>query len=55
MKINKNLLICALLVLVMLCVVSTASAEDTINENLTVSDADNVILEEDNSQEEYFL
>lgn len=52
MKISKNLLICALLVLVMLCVVSTASAEDTINENLTVSDADNVILEEDNSQDE---
>ena len=50
MKISKNLLICALLMLVMLCVVSTASAEDTINENLTVSDAQEVILEEDSSQ-----
>lgn len=40
MKISKNLLICALLVLVMLCIVGTASAADEpLNENLTATDS----------------
>ena len=40
MKISKNFLICALLILVMLCVVSTASAADEpLNENLTATDS----------------
>lgn len=43
MKISKNLLICALLVLVMLCVVSTVSAEESLNENLTANDVSEVI------------
>lgn len=47
MKINKNLLICALLVLVMLCVVSTASAaEESLDQNLTISDVDEVNIDE---------
>ena len=41
MKISKNLLICALLVLVMLCIVGTASAADEpLNENLTATDSE---------------
>ena len=40
MKISKNLLICALIVLVMLCIVGTASAADEpLNENLTATDS----------------
>ena len=46
MKISKNLLICALLVLVMLCVVSTASAEESLDENLTINYVDEVNLDE---------
>ena len=45
MKINKNILICALLVLVMLCVIGSASAtDDSLNENLTSEDAGDVRL-----------
>ena len=44
MKINKNIFICALLVLVMLCVIGAASAtDDSLNENLTSEDAGDVI------------
>lgn len=38
MKISKNLLICALLVLVMLCIVGTASAAEPLSENMTATD-----------------
>ena len=43
MKINKNILICALFVLVMLCVIGSASAEEPLNENLTATDTGGVI------------
>ena len=39
MKINKKIFICALLVLIMLCVVSTASATEPLNDNITATDA----------------
>lgn len=45
MKINKSLLICALLVLVMLCIVETASATEPLDENLTATDTEGVIGE----------
>ena len=45
MKIDKKILFSVLLVLVMLCVISTASAEDTIDENLTATDNEVVVDE----------
>ena len=39
MKIDKNLFIGVLLVLVMLCIIGTASAVEPLNENLTATDA----------------
>ena len=50
MKINKNILICALFVLVMLCVIGSASAEDPLNENLTATDAGGVIDDDVNEE-----
>ena len=52
MKINKNILICALLLLIMLCVIGAASAEDSsIDENLTISDTDDIAIGEGYSQD----
>ncbi|WP_296875203.1 right-handed parallel beta-helix repeat-containing protein [uncultured Methanobrevibacter sp.] len=45
MKINKKLLICALLVLVMLCIIGTASANEPLDENLTATDTEGEIGE----------
>ena len=50
MKINKNILICALFVLVMLCVIGSASAEEPLNENLTATDTVGVIDEDINEE-----
>ena len=38
MKLNKKLIICTLLVLVMLFAISTVSAEESLNQNLTTTD-----------------
>ncbi|MBE6496082.1 MAG: hypothetical protein E7Z78_06505 [Methanobrevibacter thaueri] len=50
MKIDKSLFICALLVLAMLCIVTTASAAEPLDENLTATDTggdiDEVVNEE---------
>ncbi|WP_298519097.1 hypothetical protein, partial [uncultured Methanobrevibacter sp.] len=43
MKINKNIFICLLLVLVMLCIIGTASATDSLNENMTSDASDDAI------------
>ncbi|MEE1336222.1 right-handed parallel beta-helix repeat-containing protein, partial [Methanobrevibacter sp.] len=50
MKINKNILICALFVLVMLCVIGSASAEEPLNENLTATDTGGVIDDDVNEK-----
>ena len=50
MKINKNIFICALLVLVMLCVIGSASAEEPLNENLTATDTGGVIDDDVNEK-----
>lgn len=52
MKANKKILISVLLVLVMLCVMGSTSAEDTsIDKNLTTSDTDEIAIEEGYSQD----
>ena len=43
MKVNKKIFICALLLLAMLCAVSTASATEPLNDNLTTTDAGGVV------------
>ena len=45
MKINKKIFICALLVLIMICVVSTASATEPLNDNITATDTGGAIDE----------
>ena len=45
MKINKKIFICALLGLIMLCVVSTASATEPLNDNITATDTGGAIDE----------
>ena len=50
MKVNKKIFICALLVLIMLCVVSTASATEPLNENLNATDTSGVIDDDINEE-----
>lgn len=50
MKMNKKIFICALLVLIMMCVVSTASATEPLNDNLTATDTGGVIDEDINEE-----
>ena len=50
MKVNKKIFICALLVLIMMCVVSAASATEPLNDNLTATDTGGVIDEDINEE-----
>ena len=50
MKVNKKIFICALLVLIMMCVVSTASATEPLNENITATNTGGVIDEDINEE-----
>ena len=44
MKINKNIFICALLVLMLLCCVNAVSAEESLNETLATDTVDEVVV-----------
>ncbi|WP_406535351.1 hypothetical protein, partial [Methanobrevibacter sp.] len=44
MKINKNIFICALLVLMLLCCVNAVSAEESLNETLGADTVDEVVV-----------
>ena len=44
MKISKNIFICALLVLMLLCCVNAVSAEESLNETLATGTADEVVV-----------
>ena len=52
MKTNRKIIICALLVLVMLCVISSASANDSINENLATNATTDEVISIDASADE---
>ena len=45
MKINKKIFVCALLVLMLLCCVNAASAEETFNETLGADVADDLAID----------
>ena len=49
MKFNRKVILCALLVLIVLCSVNACSAEDTFNETLAVTGASDVSLDGENS------
>ena len=49
MKVNKNIFICALLVLMLLLCVNAASAEDTLDANLTAEDSGEIAVDEASS------